>query len=141
MTLLGKPYALVYVKGSVGRLDNREVKPSPLNDHTDNFFYHHTIHHKPRLLFIHRILKFSLVCVTEQLYVSIFFTRLWSLRNPLLFHTQNPGISGFSTAHAYKYKTKRQAKMKRKQQKKMTFLLISHQATLVLKKHRFVLRP
>ena len=53
------------------------------------------------------------VCVTEQYYVSIFFTRLWSVRKPLLFDTQNPGISGFSTAHAYKYKTKRQAKMKR----------------------------
>ena len=81
------------------------------------------------------------VWVTEQHYVSIFFTHLWSVRNPLLFDTQNPGISEFSTAHAYKYKTKRQAKMKQKQQKKMTFLLISHQATLVLNKHRFVLRP
>ena len=28
------------------------------------------------------------------------------------FDTQNPGISGFSTAHAHKYKTKRQAKIK-----------------------------
>ena len=51
--------------------------------------------------------------VTEQHCVSIFFTRLWSMCKPLLFDTQNPGISGFSTAHAYKYKTKRQAKMKR----------------------------
>ena len=34
------------------------------------------------------------------------------VRKPLFFDTQNPGISGFSTAHAYKYKTKRQAKMK-----------------------------
>ena len=42
------------------------------------------------------------VCVTEQHYVSIFFIRLWSVRKPLLFDTQNPGISGFSTAHAYK---------------------------------------
>ena len=25
------------------------------------------------------------VCVTEQHYVSIFFTRLWSVRKPLLF--------------------------------------------------------
>ena len=52
-------------------------------------------------------------CVTKQHYVSIFFTRLWSVRKPLLFDTHNPGISGFSTAHAYKYKTKWQAKMKR----------------------------
>ena len=43
----------------------------------------------------------ELVCVTEQHYVSIFFTRLWSVRKPLLFDTQNPGISGFSTAQAY----------------------------------------
>ena len=34
------------------------------------------------------------------------------VRKPLFFDTQSPGISGFSTAHAYKYKTKRQAKMK-----------------------------
>ena len=34
---------------------------------------------------------------------------------PLLFDTWNPEISGFSTAHAYKYKTKRQANMKRRQ--------------------------
>ena len=53
-------------------------------------------------------MKENLVCVTEQHYVSIFFTRLWSVRKPLLFDTQNPEISGFSTAHAYKYKTKRQ---------------------------------
>ena len=53
-----------------------------------------------------------------------------------VFDTQNPEISGFSTAHAYKYKTKRQAKMKR-DSRKMTFLLISHQATLALKMHRF----
>ena len=57
---------------------------------------------------------------------------------PLLFDTQNPAISGFSTAHAYKYK--KQAKMKR-DSRKMTFLLISHQATLILEKHRFAHRP
>ena len=81
-----------------------------------------------------------LVCVTEQHYVSIFFTRIWSVCKPLLFDTQNPEISGFSTAHAYKYKTKRQAKLKR-DSRKMTFLLISYQATLVLEKHRFSHRP
>ena len=80
------------------------------------------------------------VCVTDKHYVSIFLTRLWYVRKPLLFDTQNPEISGFSTAHAYKYKTKRQTKMKQ-DSKKMTFLLISHQATLVLEKHRFGRRP
>ena len=65
-------------------------------------------------------LKESLVCVTEQRYVSIFFTRLWSVRKPLLFDTQNPEISGFSTAHAYKYKW--QAKVKRRQQKNDIFV-------------------
>ena len=79
-------------------------------------------------------------CVTEKHYVSISFTRLWSVRKPLLFDTQNPGILGFQTAHAYKYKTKWQAKMKRNS-RKMTFLLIYHHATLVLEKHRFVHRP
>ena len=54
--------------------------------------------------------------------------------------TQNPGISGFSTAHASKYKTKRQAKMKQ-DSRKMTFLLISHKATLALEKNMFAHRP
>ena len=78
------------------------------------------------------LLSRDLVCVTEQHCVSIFFTRLWSVRKPLLLDTQNPR---FSTAHASKQKTKRQAKMKR-DSRKMTFLLISRQATLVLEKHR-----
>ena len=58
----------------------------------------------------------------------------------ILFDTQNPGITVFSTEHAYKNKTKRQAKMRR-DSRKMTFLLISHQATLVLEKHSFAHRP
>ena len=45
-----------------------------------------------------------------------------------------PEISGFSSAHAYKYKTKRQAN-EAKDSRKMTSFLISHQATLVLEKH------
>ena len=81
-----------------------------------------------------------LVCVTEQHYVSTFFTRLWRVHKPLLFDTQNPEISGFSTAHAYKYKTKRQAKMKRRH-RKMTFVLISHQSTHLSGKQRFPQRP
>ena len=40
----------------------------------------------------------------------------------LLFDTQNPEISGFSTAHAYKSKNKRQAKLKQKQQKNDIFV-------------------
>ena len=58
------------------------------------------------------------------------------MRKPLLFDTQNPGISEFSTAHAYKYKTKREAKMKQ-DSRKMPFLLIIYQVTFVLEKHRF----
>ena len=52
------------------------------------------------------------ISATEQHYVLMFLTRLWSVRKPLPFDTQNPGISGFSTAHAHRYKTKRQTKMK-----------------------------
>ena len=73
------------------------------------------------------------VCVTEQHYVSIFFTRLWSVRKPLLFDTKNPGISGFSTAHAHKYKTKRQAKMKRDSRKKWHFCWLVTRLPLYLK--------
>ena len=71
------------------------------------------------------------VCVTEQHYVSIFFIRLWSVRKPLLFDTQNPGILGFSTAH--KYKTKRQAKMKRDSRKKWHFCWLVTRLPLYLK--------
>ena len=62
------------------------------------------------------------VCVIEQHYVSIFLTRLLSVLKPLFFDTQNSEISGFSTAHVYKYKTKRQAKVKRRQQKNDIFV-------------------
>ena len=37
----------------------------------------------------------KIVCVTEQHYVSIFCTRVWSVGKPLVFDTQNPEISGF----------------------------------------------
>ena len=36
--------------------------------------------------------KLPFVCVTEQHYVSIFFTRFWSVRKPRLFDTENPEI-------------------------------------------------
>ena len=55
------------------------------------------------------------------------------------FYSFNPGISGFSTAHAYKYKTKPQAKIKRASRKMIIFF--DDQATLVLEKHRFAHRP
>ena len=42
-----------------------------------------------------RLWEVYLVCVTEQHYVSIFFTRLWSVGKPRLFDTENPEISGF----------------------------------------------
>ena len=44
-----------------------------------------------------------------------------STGTPMLLDTQNPEISRFSTAHAYKYKTKQQAKMKRRQEKNDIF--------------------
>ena len=69
-------------------------------------------------------MKENLVCVTEQHYVSIFFTRLWSVRKPLLFDIQNPGISGFSTVHAYKYKPNGKQKGS-EYRRKITFFLIS----------------
>ena len=37
----------------------------------------------------------NVVCVTEQRCVSIFFTCVWSVGKPLIFHAQNPEISGF----------------------------------------------
>ena len=58
---------------------------------------------------------FKIYRKTEKHYVSIFFTRLWSVRKLMPFDTHNPEISGFSTTQAYKYKTKWQAKMKRRQ--------------------------
>ena len=61
------------------------------------------------------------------------------MRKPLLFDTQNPEISGFSTAHAYKYKTEgwqNEAGTEKNAQK-----VISHQqATHILEKHRFAQR-
>ena len=53
---------------------------------------------------------------------ALLFDGLWSVRKSLLLDTQNPEIAGFSTAHAYKYKTKWQAKMQRKQQKNDIFV-------------------
>ena len=45
-----------------------------------------------------------------------------------------------STAHAYKYKTKLQPKIKRRENKN-DILLASHQSTYVPEKHRFAYRP
>ena len=52
------------------------------------------------------------LCVTEQHYVSIFFTRLWSVHTALI-----------SDVHAFKHKTKRQSKTKRIRKKKKKHLL------------------
>ena len=62
------------------------------------------------------------VCVTEQHYVSRFFTSLWSVRKPLPFDIQNPESPGFSTEHVYKYKTKRPAKNEAKTEKNDIFV-------------------
>ena len=39
------------------------------------------------------VMPFTFVFVTEQYFVSMLFTRLWSMRKPLLFDTQNPESS------------------------------------------------
>ena len=54
------------------------------------------------------------------------------LRTAMILETQNLEISGLRMR--YKHKTKRQARMKRRQ-KKITFLLASHQSTFVPGKH------
>ena len=66
---------------------------------------------------------------------------VYGVRTALLSDTQNyPEISGFSTVHAYKYKTNRQA-LNESKTKKFTFLLASHQSTLVPEKLRSGYRP
>ena len=64
-----------------------------------------------------------IACVTKQpLYVSIFFTRLSYVCTALISGTQNPEISGLSTAHAYKYRTKHQVKKEAKTEKEWHFV-------------------
>ena len=41
------------------------------------------------------IVRVRFVCVTEQQCVSFFFSPVCSIRKPLIFHAQNPEISGF----------------------------------------------
>ena len=68
-----------------------------------------------QLLSINWYILTLLVCVTEQCYVSI-SSLVFGLCANLYFLMQRiPKISGFSTAYAYKYKTKRQEKIKRRQ--------------------------
>ena len=55
--------------------------------------------------------------VSEQLIRSDFLHLFMVCRQNLILDTQNPKTSGYSTAHAYKYKTKRQAKVKWRQGK------------------------
>ena len=58
----------------------------------------------------------------------MFRSSLWFVGTTLILDTQNPEISGFSTAHEYIYIQNQAAKMKLRQ-RKMAFLLISHQST------------
>ena len=62
----------------------------------------------------------SLICMRYRTTLRSHFLHSFTIK-PLISDTQNPEISGFSTAHLYKYKTKRQAKMKRRQEKKIYF--------------------
>ena len=52
----------------------------------------------------------SSLCLVEQHYVSIFFTRLWSVHTALIWYAQNPEISGFQLH------TKRQANVAKMKQ-------------------------
>ena len=75
----------------------------------------------------------NVVCVTKQHYVSIFLTRLWSVGTALISGTQNPELLGLLTAHVYKYKTKLQAKLKRKISEKYQFCWLVTSLTLYWK--------
>ena len=77
----------------------------------------------------------SLVCVTEHC-VSIFCTRVWSVGKPLFLITESSNFR-ISTAHAYKYKTKLQPKMKRRENKITFRRLVSS----VPEKQSFAYRP
>ena len=76
-----------------------------------------------------RLVKFIVirnrVSLSEKHYASNFFTHLWSVGTALILHTQNPEISGFSTAQMYKYKTKPQANIKRRKTKSHFCWLVS----------------
>ena len=86
----------------------------------------------------HFCLKFkhaaSTLSALQNNTISIFCTRIWSVSKPLIYHTQNLEIT-----HAYKYKTKLQPKMKRRENK--NDILVCHQFTYVPEKHRFAYRP
>ena len=64
-----------------------------------------------------------LVCVAEKHYVSMFFTRFWSVHKPLLFDTTQ-----------LRMRINQNGKQKWSGGRKMTFLLISHQSTHVPEK-------
>ena len=69
------------------------------------------------------MVRFRLVCVIEQHYVPIFFfTFLWSVATALISDIQNPEISGFPTAHAYKYKNQMASKNEAKRELNNTFV-------------------
>ena len=52
---------------------------------------------------------------------SIFLARLWFVRTRSDFKYKNPEISEFLTANAYKYKSKQQVKMKRRENEILKF--------------------
>ena len=82
----------------------------------------------------------TLVCVTEQHYVSIFCTCVWSVSKPLIFDTENREISGFQLR--MRINTKSNCKQKWSEERiEMTFLLASHQSTYVPEKHSITYRP
>ena len=65
-----------------------------------------------------------LLSVLQNNTVSIYFTRLWSVRKTLICHTQNPEISGyFLNCACVQIQNKIKAKMKQRQ-RKINFLLI-----------------
>ena len=74
----------------------------------------------------------SIICVTKQHYVSIFFTRLWSVGTDLIFDTQN-FQRNFRKCQQIQKQTvnKNEAKTK-----KMTFLSASLRLLLKISAYR-----
>ena len=71
--------------------------------------------------------KYSIgkTCLCYGITLRFDFLQWFKVRTALILDKQNPEISGFSTAHAYRYKTKRQTKMKRRQKENLSLYLKS----------------
>ena len=70
--------------------------------------------------------------MSEQHYVLIFITHLWSFGTALTLDTQNPKIPGFIIcAIQYQTTSKNEAKTE-----KNTISLVSHQSTFVPENHK-----